>query len=342
MDSFLSRGIGTSALVCAPSARWIDSRRRTPPSLKHLRFYNPRNAISRNQKCSYQGSPKYCDERTIRCRGWTPPDCIAQEEVNAPPRPRFTISWRRWQSRNIISIAIRRPIRHSYATFWKTQNESFEASDDWLEIWRLVWRHHCPSFPPSTRPWVSNFLLPFTNILKWNKGGHGIFWSRPSICVVHGLNGNAFDTWATGDVMWPRDLLPKTEPFDNARIMTFGYNSVWNDSQSLAGSREWSKYLLSDIRDVRCTDVVCAGTTWRNWKGNTWILLTNLFIGDQAAHYFYISFPWWACSAWRKYYTFSLGCLVHLTPWITGHDSTRQLRLPLSTDSIETLRLDFS
>ncbi|TAQ91490.1 hypothetical protein B7494_g267 [Chlorociboria aeruginascens] len=59
------------------------------------------------------------------------------------------------------------------------------------------------------------------------------------IVAVHGLNGNAMDTWTHVDnvqsVMWLRDLLPLTPPFGSARIMTFGYNSRWADKKSSSG-----------------------------------------------------------------------------------------------------------
>jgi hypothetical protein len=54
-----------------------------------------------------------------------------------------------------------------------------------------------------------------------------------SVCAIHGLNGNAFDTWtARNTKMWLRDILPNDEPFTHSRIMTFGYNSTLRDKQS--------------------------------------------------------------------------------------------------------------
>jgi hypothetical protein len=86
--------------------------------------------------------------------------------------------------------------------------------------------------------------------------------SKPDldIIAVHGLNGNAMDTWtATGDarpVMWLRDLLPHTQPFGNARIMTFGYNSEWADKRCLSGLSEWSDDLLDRVCSVRTMEEV--------------------------------------------------------------------------------------
>ncbi|PVH79970.1 hypothetical protein DL98DRAFT_629699 [Cadophora sp. DSE1049] len=66
------------------------------------------------------------------------------------------------------------------------------------------------------------------------------------ICAIHGLNGNAFNTWSWDTVMWLRDLLPKTEPFGDSRILTFGYNSQLKDRNNLSGIQEWSIDLLND------------------------------------------------------------------------------------------------
>ncbi|TVY82809.1 Protein SERAC1 [Lachnellula suecica] len=75
------------------------------------------------------------------------------------------------------------------------------------------------------------------------------------ICAIHGLNGNGFDTWVaerTG-TMWLRDILPTTQPFDKARIMTFGYSSQLKDRGNLAGISEWAHHLLVCISSVRKT-----------------------------------------------------------------------------------------
>jgi hypothetical protein len=79
-----------------------------------------------------------------------------------------------------------------------------------------------------------------------------------SICAIHGLNGNAFDTWAakTNHKMWLRDLLPTSKPFDKARIMTFGYSSQLSDRANLSGVSEWAHYLLTSISSVRQTPEV--------------------------------------------------------------------------------------
>ncbi|CZR63155.1 uncharacterized protein PAC_13052 [Phialocephala subalpina] len=69
------------------------------------------------------------------------------------------------------------------------------------------------------------------------------------ICAIHGLNGNAFDSWVakSNQKMWLRDILPTSPPFDKARIMTFGYGSQLFDGSNLSGIHDWSHYLLSSL-----------------------------------------------------------------------------------------------
>ena len=43
-----------------------------------------------------------------------------------------------------------------------------------------------------------------------------------SISAVHGLGGNAFDTWMASTRMCLRGFLPNSSGFENARTMTFG------------------------------------------------------------------------------------------------------------------------
>ncbi len=68
---------------------------------------------------------------------------------------------------------------------------------------------------------------------------------------MHGLNGNAFTTWAAqpGGFFWPKELLPQLIPI--ARIMTFGYNAnVLNDS--IEGRiAEFAENLLAELSAER-------------------------------------------------------------------------------------------
>jgi hypothetical protein len=70
---------------------------------------------------------------------------------------------------------------------------------------------------------------------------------------VHGLNGNAFDTWtANNGTMWLRDLLPVDDVFKKSRVMTFGYNSMLIDSRRVNDClQDYADELLATIADQR-------------------------------------------------------------------------------------------
>ncbi|KAI9648606.1 hypothetical protein NHQ30_003243 [Ciborinia camelliae] len=76
------------------------------------------------------------------------------------------------------------------------------------------------------------------------------------ICAVHGLNGNAFESWVAtkNRKMWLRDILPYSKPFDKARIMTFGYSSRLRDKGNLSGITVWSQDLLRIVSSVRVNE----------------------------------------------------------------------------------------
>jgi hypothetical protein len=76
-----------------------------------------------------------------------------------------------------------------------------------------------------------------------------------SICAVHGLNGNAFDTWAWEEHMWLRDFLPWQ--LEESRVMTFGYSSRLGDSGNMSSLEEWAYGLLSAVSSVRGSISVC-------------------------------------------------------------------------------------
>lgn len=84
-----------------------------------------------------------------------------------------------------------------------------------------------------------------------------------SICAIHGLNGNAFDTFAWGGRdMWLRDFLPKSWPqhadHKGVRVMTYGYSSLVQDDINTTGLDEWSMGLLQSVAAVRRSPSVCA------------------------------------------------------------------------------------
>ncbi|KAF5012463.1 hypothetical protein FDECE_1515 [Fusarium decemcellulare] len=72
------------------------------------------------------------------------------------------------------------------------------------------------------------------------------------ICAIHGLGGNAIDTWTAdnGD-MWLRDYLPSSEYFTKSRIMTFGYDSDLTNKKTVMTLENWAESLLHNLNEVR-------------------------------------------------------------------------------------------
>ncbi|KAI1326333.1 hypothetical protein F5Y16DRAFT_234913 [Xylariaceae sp. FL0255] len=72
------------------------------------------------------------------------------------------------------------------------------------------------------------------------------------ICAVHGLNGNAFDTFAwEGGQSWLRDFLPSNPLFERSRVMTYGYSSLITDNSNTAEVEEWASGLLREVSSAR-------------------------------------------------------------------------------------------
>jgi hypothetical protein len=73
-----------------------------------------------------------------------------------------------------------------------------------------------------------------------------------SIVAVHGLGGDAYETWADDDQnIWLRDFLPSQVP--RARIMSYGYNSAVTFSKSVAGIDEFAVDLINRLDNERET-----------------------------------------------------------------------------------------
>ena len=75
------------------------------------------------------------------------------------------------------------------------------------------------------------------------------------IVAVHGLQGDALETWITNDAtgaskLWLRDFLPRQIA---ARIMSYGYNSAIVFTTSIAGIDEFALTLLTSLRQKRKT-----------------------------------------------------------------------------------------
>ncbi|KAK5994802.1 Vegetative incompatibility HET-E-1-like protein [Cladobotryum mycophilum] len=69
------------------------------------------------------------------------------------------------------------------------------------------------------------------------------------IIAVHGLAGDAFGTWRHANgTLWLRDLLPKFLP--GCRVYTYGYPSKVFSNALVAQVQEYSRALLSSIRDL--------------------------------------------------------------------------------------------
>jgi hypothetical protein len=79
-----------------------------------------------------------------------------------------------------------------------------------------------------------------------------------SICAVHGLGGNAIDTWtAENGKMWLRDILPTSDGFQKSRIMTFGYDSDLTAIASTMSVEDWAKTLLTSVNNIRTSPNAC-------------------------------------------------------------------------------------
>lgn len=68
---------------------------------------------------------------------------------------------------------------------------------------------------------------------------------------MHGLGGDATDTWThpKSNAFWLKDFLPHLIP--DARVMTFGYNAAAAFGQSTAEVIDHAKSLLSSLIDKR-------------------------------------------------------------------------------------------
>ncbi|KAH0559359.1 hypothetical protein GP486_004127 [Trichoglossum hirsutum] len=94
----------------------------------------------------------------------------------------------------------------------------------------------------------------------------------PDIIAVHGINGDAFNTWTHGDrgALWLRDFLPSQIP--GARVFTFGYNSNVAFTRAKGSLDSHARELLEQLNAVRfgevraietsTSDIRCAFDGW--------------------------------------------------------------------------------
>ncbi|KAJ5950462.1 uncharacterized protein N7479_008875 [Penicillium vulpinum] len=74
-----------------------------------------------------------------------------------------------------------------------------------------------------------------------------------SLVAIHGLNGDAIDTWTHKKtrIMWLKDLLPEALP--NIRIMTYGYDARFKSFTAQQDMRTICSKLLTELVDFRST-----------------------------------------------------------------------------------------
>jgi hypothetical protein len=71
-----------------------------------------------------------------------------------------------------------------------------------------------------------------------------------SIVAVHGLGGHAYDTWSDkNQKIWLRDFLPSQ--VSNARIMSYGYDSIVAFSKGVGEVEDFATDLLVRLNDER-------------------------------------------------------------------------------------------
>lgn len=115
-----------------------------------------------------------------------------------------------------------------------------------------------------------------------------------SIVAVHGLGGDSYATWTTEKTLWLRDLLPKSRKFNNARIMTFGYDARAFirpfQASSTGRSFIFAEALVDELLDKRtgvCLPLCGVLMAWR--------LIANRSLGRSTADHICGTFSRWHC-----------------------------------------------
>jgi pimeloyl-ACP methyl ester carboxylesterase len=80
---------------------------------------------------------------------------------------------------------------------------------------------------------------------------HKLTHSFRSIVIIHGLNGDATNSWTNPETkaFWPKDFLPYDIP--EARVLTFGYNAAAAFGNTTADIVDHAKDLLGSLVDKR-------------------------------------------------------------------------------------------
>lgn len=121
-----------------------------------------------------------------------------------------------------------------------------------------------PQLTPTMQPTANEFGLTILVEPTVRRGGPVV-----NIVFVHGLGGSAKGTWTHPgtDSFWP-PWLTEIETLQNARIITFGYDSEWTKiwkPDNVLGISDFSDQLLVDIlqldpkvRDVKLISMYLA------------------------------------------------------------------------------------
>lgn len=104
-----------------------------------------------------------------------------------------------------------------------------------------------------------------------------------SLIAVHGLGGDAKDTWTHPEskAFWLQDFLPQRH--SDARIITFSYNAAVVFGESTAAVIDHAKSLLSSLVDKR--ENLNVGT-----YANIIAHASDIFTGGTSAPYIYRAF----------------------------------------------------
>ena len=75
------------------------------------------------------------------------------------------------------------------------------------------------------------------------------------IVAVHGITGDAYNTWTEGEKLWLRDFLPKD--FPGARVFSFGYPAEVCFSLGTGKLDTFARSLLEGLKRERRREEVC-------------------------------------------------------------------------------------